>query len=69
MRITVNVRIDAEPNDNQQGIYGGGINFFNFSEDASLVGNGFETVSKVFNRCHELLATLKLEHKPTERHR
>jgi len=61
VRITINVRIDAEPSDNQQGAWGGGINF---SEDATLQGAGFETVSKVFTNCHELIETLKSTHTP-----
>jgi len=58
MRITIDVRLDTEPGDNQQHMYG----TMNFSENAQLTNAGFETASKVFSRCHDLLAALKIEH-------
>lgn len=58
MIITISVRIDTDPSDNNQGMFGG----LNFSENSQFSGAGFTTVSRVFTRCHELLATLKQEH-------
>jgi hypothetical protein len=59
MRISVNVRIDQQP--------GGSFGYGNigFEESAELVDAGFETVSKVFTRIHELLNVLKSEHERT----
>ncbi len=58
MRITVSVRIDQEASDQAVGGYGS----MNFNEEASLSNAGFDSVSKVFVRLHELLQTLKNEH-------
>jgi len=64
MKITVNVRIDQEPSDSP---YTGGYGNVQFAEDASLANANFETVSKVFTRVHELLDTLKSEHRANKR--
>jgi hypothetical protein len=61
--IEINVRITNEPGDSSQYWGTGGINF---SESAQLSGTGFETVSKVFTQCHDLLAVLKAEHANTK---
>jgi hypothetical protein len=58
MIVRVDVRIDAEPSDNPSGSYGA----LNFSEQMQFSGAGFGTVSKIFTRCHELLAVMKQEH-------
>lgn len=60
MRIYINVRIENEPGDAPGAGYGMGS--MTFGEDASFIGAGFETVSRVFTRCHELLAALKTDH-------
>ncbi len=59
MRITVNVSIDADPGTQQS--WGR----LNFSEAAELNDAGFETVSTVFTRVHELLEAIKAEHGKT----
>jgi hypothetical protein len=56
--VRIDVRIEAEQSDGPNS-YGSGLNF---SESAQLTTAGFETASRVFTRCHELLATLKHEH-------
>jgi len=55
----VNVRIEAEPADAQ---FGSNYGSMQFSEEASLTGAGFEAVSKVFTRMHDLLTVVKAEH-------
>ena len=67
MRIHVDVRIETTPEDSQLG----GIGYGNlaFSESAHFDNAGFETVSKIFTRCHELLETVKAEHGQTQRGR
>lgn len=58
MIIRIDVHIDTEPTDGPSGSYGN----LNFSESKQFSGAGFETVSKIFTRCHELLQVLKHEH-------
>ncbi len=60
MIVRIDVRIESDPNDQQRGM---GWGQMNFSEQASLNDSSFETVSKVFTRCHELLSALKEEHR------
>lgn len=63
MRITINVRIDAEPQDQNRGIYGE----MSFSEDVSIEKADFSIASAVFTRCHELLQTIDLQHRAVPR--
>lgn len=65
MIVSVDVRIQNEPGDSQFGNYGS----LSFSEAAQFSGAGFETVSKVFTRCHELLDALKQEHTQLGKHK
>ena len=58
MRVCVDVHVEAEPEDYQRGSTGN----LNFSESMQLNGAGFTTIAKVFERCHELLETVKREH-------
>lgn len=58
MIVRVTVQIENEPNDH----YGYASGSINFAESAKFDGAGFETVSKIFTRCHELLETMKAEH-------
>lgn len=61
MRVRVDVHIESEPPDSQLGSYGN----LTFSETMSLNGAGFTTIATVFERCHELLETVKREHSTT----
>lgn len=63
MIVRVDVHVEAEPIDSQFGSYGN----LNFSETMSLAGAGFTTVARVFERCHELLDTVKREYDTTAR--
>lgn len=65
MRIHVDVRIETTPEDSRMS--GVGYGNLAFSESAHFEDAGFETVSKIFTRCHELLATIKDEHKAVKR--
>jgi hypothetical protein len=62
VRIVVSVRIEQEPSE-QPGTAFGGYGTIGFNEEATLTSAGFETVSAVFTRVHELLDTLRKEHK------
>ena len=59
MIVNVNINIQNEPGDSQ---YYGGSGSLQFAESTQFSGAGFETVSKIFTRCHDLLAVLKQEH-------
>ena len=67
MRIHVDVRIETTPEDSPHSVTGYGN--LAFSESAHFENAGFETVSKIFTRCHELLATIKAEHGQTQKGR
>ena len=62
MKITIQVYLDGEfvPGATNSGR-------MEFREDATLENAGFETVSKVFARAHELLDALKRENLETVR--
>ena len=57
MRVQIDVRIDSTDNPGS-----GGYGNVAFSEIVNLANSDFETVSKVFTRCHELLEVLKAQH-------
>ncbi len=63
MIVQIYIRVDAEPQDAANGSYGG----LNFSEQQQFSGAGFETVSKIFTRAHELLSALKVDHDMQQR--
>lgn len=60
MRVRIDVHVEAEGQDYQYGSTGN----LNFSETMSLNGAGFTTIARVFERCHQLLETVKQEHDP-----
>lgn len=64
MKISINVRIETTPGD-APGVGWG--QYITFQEDVNLNEAGFETVSKVFTRCHDLLETLRSEHEQLKR--
>ena len=57
MIVRINVYIQSEASEQQHGSYGS----IQFNEEAQLQDSSFEMISKVFNRCHELLETLKAQ--------
>ena len=63
MRISINVRIDAEPQDQSRGSYGQ----MSFSEDVSIEKADFSIASAVFSKCHELLQAIELQHRAVPR--
>lgn len=58
MQIRIMVMINPDPREQSAGSYGN----LQFQEEATFQGAGFETISKIFTKCHELLETLKIEH-------
>ena len=64
MRVQIDVRIDTN---DQPG--SGGYGNVAFSETVGLSNADFETVSKVFTRCHELLEVLRAQHATKEEKR
>jgi hypothetical protein len=56
----VNVRIDVHIDSQNQN--GAGYGNIGFSETVQLTDAGFDSVAKIFTRCHELLETIKAQH-------
>ena len=56
MIIRINVFIEGSPGGRE------GYGQMQFNEQATIDDASFATVSKVFTRCHELLAVIKEEH-------
>lgn len=63
MRITIDVRIDSEPQDTSRGSFGN----LQFTEQVQIPQSDFSTISAVFTKCHELLQTIEREHKAVPR--
>jgi hypothetical protein len=61
MIIRINVSIEGTPNGRE------GYGNMQFNESTTINDSSFETVSKVFTKCHELLAVITNDHKHGEK--